>query len=235
MNKIKKPLIDTAKIKNWYNARFRPDKDVHYLTYGDRLTIESVIKILKKRSQLTDLAEDVWHSACRNFINGISEGKLEDYGFWDKIEHSSQKMRKFVNLITKKYKENPEELRSYFNSDTEVLAGLASSAYFELTGNIFPIQSLRYGGLGCTINDCKKGLDFSRDQLNFAYIGKNALENAVITENALFLSSAHNEGLKSVKLQDTPFEKKDSTGQMYLRLLRDYKKGREIDQNKTKK
>jgi len=84
-------------------------------------------------------------------------------------------VRALMRIIAKAYEKNPETLRRYFNHENQKIAGIATSAYHFLTGDIKPIQTRNFGGLGAIINDSEESLKFGRNQLNFAKLCGDAL------------------------------------------------------------
>ena len=84
-------------------------------------------------------------------------------------------VRHLVRIVANAYENNPEKLRRYFNSEDNKIAGIATSAYHFLTGDIKPIQTREYGGLGAIINDSEHNLEFGRCQLHFAQLSGKAL------------------------------------------------------------
>jgi len=105
-------------------------------------------------------------------------------------------VRKLVKIVSNAYDENPEKLRKYFNSDNLLVVGIATSAYHFLTGDIRPIQTREYGGLGAIINDSEEGLKFNRNQLSFAKLSGFALQNSTNSGKALF--SSENSGIQEM-------------------------------------
>ena len=98
---------------------------------------------------------------------------------------NGNRMRQVVRIVAKAYKQNPEQLKEYFNHEHDKLAGIATSAYHLLTGDIMPIQETEYGGLGAIIEKSEKGLEFRKCQLQFAKLSKRALQKSKNKEQAL--------------------------------------------------
>ena len=74
-------------------------------------------------------------------------------------------VRHLTRIIAKAYKSNPEKLRKYFNDSEKLISGIATSAYNFLTGEITPMQSTEYGGLGAILTNTPKNLIFKDNQL----------------------------------------------------------------------
>ena len=92
----------------------------------------------------------------------MKEKKLEELVRRCVEKRNGNRIRHIVRVVAKAYEKNPEKLRRYFSSDDALVAGIATSAYYSLTGDIEPILKTRYGGLGATIT-----LSGSDDVLTF--------------------------------------------------------------------
>ena len=92
------------------------------------------------------------------------------------MKGNGNRIRHLVRVISNAYKENPKQLKKYFNDQKPQIAGLATSAYHFLTGKIKPIQKKKFGGLGAIINKTKSHLKFKKRQLNFAKLTGDALQ-----------------------------------------------------------
>lgn len=78
--------------------------------------------------------------------------------------HSRQngnRIRQVVRAAAKAYQSNPEQLKEYFNHDENLLAGIATSAYHRITGDLNPCQEIKYGGLGVIIDNSEEGLSLT--------------------------------------------------------------------------
>ncbi len=118
------------------------------------------------------------------------------------------RLRHLTRVISRAYQESPEELGDYFEAKDELVAGIATSAYYYLTGNIIPIQKIEYGGLGAIITEnlekvtsfhpgcvfgtgrdlgteSSKRLEFNRCQLQFARLSGTALKKSINSDDAL--------------------------------------------------
>jgi len=109
-------------------------------------------------------------------------------------------VRHVMKIVSKSYKENPEELREYFNSRNSFIGGIATSAYYFLTGIMEPIQEFEYGGLGAIIDDSEKELEFGRSQLWFARLNKNSLNNSKNSSNSLWYAEIYGNALESSEI-----------------------------------
>ena len=84
---------------------------------------------------------------------------------------NGNRIRHIVRVVAKAYKENPEELIEYFDSDKhdELVVGIATSAYHFLTEDIRPIQTKEHGGLGAIIT-------IGDDSLSLLYMLEGTLD-----------------------------------------------------------
>ena len=71
------------------------------------------------------------------------------------------KIRKLVKVVERAYKNDPSKLEKYFINSNPYVAGIASSAFFALTGNMSHIQELEYGGLGLELESRKNQFLYS--------------------------------------------------------------------------
>ena len=91
-------------------------------------------------------------------------------------------IRNLTRIIANDYSENPEKLEKLYNHPNKHLAGMATSAYHFLTGDIDPIGKIDFGGFGAIIDKSEAGLEFNRNQLFwYAEISKRALEGLKIS------------------------------------------------------
>lgn len=79
-------------------------------------------------------------------------------------------LRHFVEATAEAHTEKPESLRSYFSGISEKFAGIATSAYYLLTGDLTPVKEKKFGGLGLTISREELSLPFLKDQFYFALV-----------------------------------------------------------------
>jgi len=120
-------------------------------------------------------------------------------------EYKSQRgdlIRQRVRVIAEEYRNKPKELRNYFDDENLLLAGIATSAYHFITGEIEPIQSTQFGGIGAIILDSSMDLEFELDQLHFAQIFGKSLRGANLKDNAGWSAEAYEYSLWRANLID---------------------------------
>ena len=130
------------------------------------------------------------------------------------VRESGNRIRHLTRVIAASYKNDPEELRKFFEvSDQSVgnlaseeqllinqfVAGIATSAYHFLTGDITSIQTVEYGGLGAIISKSEPNLKFSKEQLNYAKISGTSLKNSRNKAHALWYSENSENALQNSK------------------------------------
>ena len=139
---------------------------------------------------LTGIMVNGSHDDFESFIQDSSKKEQKLANLIDKISKrkDGNRMRKIVGIVADHYKNTPDRLRHYFSNDHAKLAGVATSAYFQLTQEIRPIQMVEYGGLGVTIEKSEENLEFCRRQLHFAKLKDYALSNSKNSERSLWYS-----------------------------------------------
>lgn len=110
------------------------------------------------------------------------------YSSFDSPYRTGNRIRHLVRIISKAYEKNPIKLRKYFNHTNKFIAGISTAAYHFLTGDIKPIQTREFGGLGAIINDSEENLVFNKSQLWYAKLSGNALKKAHNSDRVLFYS-----------------------------------------------
>lgn len=135
--------------------------------------------MMKKNNELTKPEKE------EKLINVISKVAGKENG---------NRVRHLVRIVANAYDNDPKRLKRYFN-DSELIAGLATSAYHFLTGDIKPIQTREYGGLGAIINDSEHNLEFGRCQLWFSRLSGNALTYSTNKNHALRYSENSDKAL----------------------------------------
>ena len=101
---------------------------------------------------------------------------------------NGNRIRDIVKVVAKTYEKNPVEIMKYFNHEDRKIAGIATSAYHLLTGDLTPMCRREFGGLGAIINDSEFGLTFGRNQLQFSENSGVALTGSKNSEYALCFS-----------------------------------------------
>ncbi|MBW6442254.1 hypothetical protein K0A97_00525 [Patescibacteria group bacterium] len=104
------------------------------------------------------------------------------------IRCNGNRIRQLTKIIQNAYEQNPKELERYFNHSNKLISGIASSAYYHLTGDLNPLQELEYGGLGVTLTSTPPKLSFAKKQLWFSKITGAALYRSQIDDHALSYS-----------------------------------------------
>ena len=127
-------------------------------------------------------------------------------------KNKGNRIRHLVRILADSYQENPERLKSYFNNKNFLITGIATSAYHFLTGDIKPIQSRKFGGLGAIINDSEKGLTFNRNQLYFSKNSGDALWDSENSGDALKYSKNSGDALKYSKNSDSALRDSKNSG-----------------------
>lgn len=100
-------------------------------------------------------------------------------------EENGNRVRHLTRIISKAYSENPGKLEDLYNNPNQFIAGIATSAYYLLTGDMTPIIETDFGGFGAIIGNTEEGLKFNCHQLWYSEIGKYGLWNANISGKAL--------------------------------------------------
>lgn len=125
--------------------------------------------------------------------------KLEDLLFnlvVVRVKKNGNRVRHLTRVIASAYEDNPDELKKYFEDSNGFVAGIATSAYHFLTGDIKPIQKIEDGGLGAIISQSENGLKFSKWQLRFAKLTGTALQYSRNRGSALMYSENSGDALK---------------------------------------
>jgi|TARA_B100001971_G_C18243616_1_gene572650 hypothetical protein len=112
-------------------------------------------------------------------------------------------VRHVMKIVSRTYRENPEELREYFSSHNKLIAGIATSAYNFLTRIIEPIQEIEYGGFGAIINNGENGLEFGRNQLWFARLDADSLWYSRISDCSLWYAEIEGRALRYSEFSDS--------------------------------
>jgi hypothetical protein len=139
-------------------------------------------------------AESIAESSPEKHAPGKEEKKEQTAEKEEKLANLIEKnyekkkgkqLRRIVRLVADSYKDTPLLLKPYFSHENPKLAGIATSAFYLITGNIEPIQTTEYGGLGAIIDKTGAGLRFWENQLHFAKLSGNSLRNSENSGDAL--------------------------------------------------
>jgi hypothetical protein len=142
----------------------------------------------KRKERVARLIDERWASIKMKREDKKQEEKLADFIERAYDDNNGRKLRQIVKNFATLYQNDPESLRTNCDSDYEKVAGVATSAYYHLTGDIKPIQERGYGGLGVTIRVSEPGLEFGRSQLHYARLGGTALQFSKNSNLALWMS-----------------------------------------------
>lgn len=135
--------------------------------------------------------------------------KLLENSFENK---NGNRIRHLVRIVANSYSENPEKLKEYFENQDKLVVGIATSAYHFLTGDIEPIRTLEYGGLGSIINESDEGLKFNQNQLWFAKLSGNSLWNSENSGDSLKYSENNDDSLDWSKNSENSLEYSKNEG-----------------------
>ena len=119
------------------------------------------------------------------FIARVEAQDLELSELQQKCDYVRGKIQRLNRIICHNYRKDPERLRGYFNAAEDILAGLATSAYFQLTGDMRPCLERMRGGLGAIVSDSVEGLDIGRLQFPYSTIRREAFRDANAKDFAL--------------------------------------------------
>ena len=98
-------------------------------------------------------------------------------------------VRRIVNIVAKAYNTDKGGLTKYFDHQNQLIAGIATSAHYQLVGNEEVLSEGKYSGLGATLIKSSEDLEFGQNQLNFARLSGNALRRSTNSEGALSRST----------------------------------------------
>lgn len=124
----------------------------------------------------------------------------------DKWGEMPELLYKFLDIYKQKLADNklpkdPEKI-----SGIEMIAGLITSAIYDLKKDTEPMFKYKYGGLGVSISEeLPSGLMISKKQLQFARIHGKTFANAVIGGQALWYSQVYGNACKGAVLTEKAF------------------------------
>lgn len=132
------------------------------------------------------------------------------------VDQNGNAIRLLNRTIAKAYQENPKKLKRYFKYGNELLAGIATSSYHFISGDIKPITKIKKGGLGAIVRDSEENLRFSREQLHFSRIRGDALKKSRNKGNSLWYSEiTENAGEESINSENSMSYSKFKLGALW--------------------
>ena len=146
---------------------------------------------------------------------------------------NGNRVRHLTRIISNAYSENSEELKQYFNDNTnQFITGIATSAYHFLTGDIGPILEKDFGGFGAIVDNSEEGLEFNNRQLWHSKISGDSLRHSKNKGNALRYSENSGNALWKSKNRGHSLESSNNKGDA---LWKSNNKGDALSSSKNSK
>lgn len=130
-------------------------------------------------------------------------------------KRNGNRVRQIKSAVKKHYKENLKELKTFLTHENKYLAGIATSVYFELTGNLLPAQIEEYGGLGIEANKTPPYLKTEKCQFWFAKLSGEALLYSGNSGNSLWFSENSGSALMNSRNSRYTLWKSKNTGALW--------------------
>ncbi|MBN1175682.1 hypothetical protein JXA48_03485 [Candidatus Woesearchaeota archaeon] len=199
----KKDLSFLDKSKQFYHKALNT-KQYQKRVEFENLKEQALAKLSYYRNiyRINDIFDYYKDQVVDHVEKSVTQNDSDQLSVDKSVIHSRQKIQRLRQIVTNAYRDNPDGLKRYFNYDLPVFAGLASSAYFQLTGDISPCLSLVYGGLGSVVNDSPENLKIGRCQFHYSTIGKHAFGKASLDDLALMGSEVFNYADKELSFKD---------------------------------